>query len=505
MEPEQTNKKQPENNASNPTAERTGLSATEETAASPATEQRNRGSIRWLKSLALILLDLLLAVLVVRGTLWYVQRREYRAEHIVAAPKEEPVRIYYTPDDNAASAAANYLAYAMEQTLGLESELVNEPDDEFRGISILCGTEVPDEPEKKATIVFAAAAMSEDDAGDVLENAVYSLRLENDGVCILIPDRKNCFGAVKAITDRWLQTDCGVTGDGELVISQAMIDRYLLNLKTEVTGEIRILTQNLRNRDDGEGKTIEERSSRFFQLVEEYKPDLIGTQECIDVWLQKLQGALSDRYASFNCPCMGPDKGTSDSNAILYRKDRFTFLDGDTFWLSNTPSVVASKLNYNGVVRICTWVLLYDSETEKTILFSNTHLQNTIDDPEFYHEVRARQAEILLWKLCENENKLAKYPGFLTGDFNGSAKEPFYSLITEVYDDARISAVAEDSTVDFTWHNYGDRHSLIDYCFHSKGSISILDYRILDDWYDGYVSDHYGILVTAVVNEAAMT
>ena len=46
---------------------------------------------------------------------------------------------------------------------------------------------------------------------------------------------------------------------------------------------------------------------------------------------------------------------------------------------------------------------------------------------------------------------------------------------------------------------------MIDFCFHSPHKITVLDYRILDDQYNGYVSDHYGIMVTAVVNVATVS
>ena len=499
MDLEKTKENSPEDSVSNPAAEEPAVPVTEEAVSPQGKEPKKQESTPLWNPPVLILYHLLLAIFIVGSIYWLVDRHEYRAEHVVAAPGGDPVQIYCAPDDNAAKAAANYLAYAMEETLGLETALITEQAGEFRGVSVLCGPEISAEPEQKATIVFAAAAMPANAAEDALGSAVYRLQLGDDGVHILVPDRENCFGAVKAVTDRWLQTDCGVTGDGDLVISQAMIDRQLSNLPTEVSGQIRILTQNLRNQDDGEGKTVEERSKRFFQLVDDYKPDLIGTQEATWEWMQLLEEGLSDRYELFGCSRLGPNTQDGEWNTILYRKDRFTAIGSDNFWLSNTPSEAASKLNYEGAVRICTWALLQDTETGKTVLFSNTHLQNTINKADVYREVRERQAEILLQKLRSNGNMLAQYPGFLTGDFNGQYSEPFYSVVTTVYEDAHTSAINDTSPVSYSFHNYGRAQQLYDYCFHSQKNVTILDYRILDDQYDGYISDHYGILVTAVI------
>ncbi len=449
---------------------------------------------RW-NDTVLILIHLLLAVFIVAGTLWCKQYREYIADRIVAAPDGEPVVIYCYPDNNAVKASAQYLACAIRQKLGIENVLVTETDEDSWNIRILSGIELPDEQDLGKTLFAplptAANAGEEDD---------YLIHLTENRVTILVPEQELCFGAVKAIVDRWFQEDCGLKEDYGLHISWNIIYRQLVGLQTEISGQFLILSQNLRNRDDEDGNTVSERAERFFQLVDDYQPDLIGTQEATSKWMQLLEDGLSNRYELFGCSRNGPNADSGERNAILYRKDRFTFLRGDTFWLSNTPSEAASKLNYEGAVRICTWALLQDTETDKTILFSNTHLQNQIGSSTFYRDVRARQAEIILYKLRGNGNMISTYPGFLTGDFNGDSSEPFYSALTSEYDDAHTTAISDSSSVEYSFHGYGQTEELLDFCFHSPENITILDYRILDDQYDGYVSDHFGILVTALAN-----
>ena len=114
--------------------------------------------------------------------------------------------------------------------------------------------------------------------------------------------------------------------------------------------------------------------------------------------------------------------------------------------------------------------------------------------------MRSRQVEVLLRHLRRGLNLLDNVPGFLTGDFNGEANEPFYSQITDIYQDTGLTAINNSSAVDCSFHAYGDAQSLIDFCFCSQKAITVLDYRILDDQYGGFVSDHYGVLVTALVN-----
>ncbi len=430
-----------------------------------------------------ILIASTLTVLLLAGVFFGCRKIRYLKEHVVTRPDSTDVSIFIEPDNTATRAAADYLSLAIERSLGTELTIVNSKEANRRYICIVCGTE--QEPE-------------DTDASE--GERVYSISLAKDDVIIYVPVRNRCFGAVKAIADRWLQADCGLKRGDDLRISRAMIDKQLSWLSTAVDGEIRILTQNLCYSDDGEGRTVEERAARFIQLVEEYQPDLIGTQECTLQWLQLLWQALGDRYDFCGCSIWGPDEPDQGwDDAILYRKDRFAIKDGETFWLSNTPSEPVTKLNYKGAYRICTSALLFDSETGKTLLFSNTHLQNTLDNYELYRDVRARQAEALLLRLRKGDS-IALYPGFLTGDFNGSSEEPFYTRITQFYEDSRSTAVVNSSTVDYSYQNYGSAQALIDYCFHSPKNVTVLDYHILDDQYGGYVSDHYGILVTAVLN-----
>ena len=418
---------------------------------------------------------------------------QYNRGTVVAGPETESIAIYIEPDDTATRAAANYLIFSLERTLGIKAETVTEWNETVQGIRIFCGAEIPEPvPEQREKFIFITSAEAAVDN----ENPVYAVRLENNSVNILIPEREDCFGAVKAVTDRWLQKDCGLESRNELRISRAMIDRQLSDLSTAINGELRILTQNLRYCSDNGGNSINERATRFYQLVEEYQPDLIGTQECSLQWTDLLQQDLGDRYEYLGTPQQNRNDEWDD--AILYRKDRFELKDGGTFWLSNTPDIPQSQLNYGELCRICTWALLADLETGETLLFSNTHLHHRRN--EFFQEVRTRQAEILFRYLRRGENKLMQYPGFLTGDFNGESDEPFYAQVTAYYEDSGIAAITNSSSVDYTFHDYGQEQLSYDYCFYSPGKVTVLDYRILDDQYDGYISDHYGILVTAVVN-----
>ena len=72
--------------------------------------------------------------------------------------------------------------------------------------------------------------------------------------------------------------------------------------------------------------------------------------------------------------------------------------------------------------------------------------------------------------------------------------------MTAWYRDAASTAITDSSKVHYSYHGYGKEQWMIDYCFHSPRNVTVLDYHILSDVVEGYVSDHYGLLVTAVLN-----
>ena len=379
--------------------------------------------------------------------------------------------------DRLCAAAAEYLANALRVSTGAELEI--------------CPVRTVGQPYISIEMGRAPA-----DAAD----ALYEIRLDFGNLCLRLFDREQGFALIRAFCEAWLSADCGLRDGPDLVLDTLMLRRQLSALEPLEAQPIRILTQNLRFKDDEGGNSVAERAPRFLQLVKEYEPDLIGTQEVTDAWLLDFLGHFVDRYAVYGYPNNDTGESIGAWNAVLFRKDRFDCLGGSTFWLSETPDVVGSKLDYEGEnPRICTWVLLQERESGKIFLFSNTHLQN--GSKQEMGRYRKQQVQILIDELRSGNDYLDRYPGFLTGDFNGASGEAFYRLLTSVYRDSRETAIVDLSRVNYTFHNYGKSSStIIDYCFHSPGNITVLDYQILDKDYDGYVSDHYGVLIDAILN-----
>lgn len=106
-------------------------------------------------------------------------------------------------------------------------------------------------------------------------------------------------------------------------------------------------------------------------MLQEYDPDIIGVQELTAGMFPYMSNIL-ERYEIF-----GDSRHSLVSNeysSILFKKDRYTFLDGKTLWLSREEEKKGSKYPLSQFPRIVTYVYLKDNKTNQTLTVFNTHL-----------------------------------------------------------------------------------------------------------------------------------
>ncbi|MCM1286568.1 MAG: endonuclease/exonuclease/phosphatase family protein [Acetobacter sp.] len=234
--------------------------------------------------------------------------------------------------------------------------------------------------------------------------------------------------------------------------------------------------------------TSSQRVKRFAVYMNAVKPDFIGTQEINAEWIEKLDALMSD-YDSFGIQRGGDDnEKKSEMNAVFWKKDKYECIEKNTFWLSETPEK-ESKYNGAGCNRVCTYVILQDNETKQCYLHMNTHLDNASD------EARVFGAKVIKDKINEIKNSSQNnFKIILTGDFNDIEGSNPYNTISEIL--TSCSTVAEDKKK-MTYTDWGsitdDSGEPIDFVFTDAEPV---DYMILDDISNGFVSDHYGVLAT---------
>lgn len=227
------------------------------------------------------------------------------------------------------------------------------------------------------------------------------------------------------------------------------------------------------------------RVKKFAAYMNAVKPDFIGTQEMNNDWLSELSEQMADY--EFYGVARGGDKNEKQSelNAVFWLKDKYTLIDSGTFWLSETPEK-ESRYTGAGCNRVCTWVLLQNKETNAQYLHMNTHLDNMSEEAQGYG------ANVI---LAEEQKLTAQYPNaavILTGDFNQTRGMRAHSAVSAVLNDSLTAA--ESGEIKGTYQEWGEQENTepIDFIF-SSSDLKAVNYEVLDDLSNGYVSDHYGV------------
>lgn len=187
---------------------------------------------------------------------------------------------------------------------------------------------------------------------------------------------------------------------------------------------LRVMSFNVRLgvADDGEN-SWEQRKALLARTVQDFDPDLLGTQETwrfqASYLLQQLPGR---EYVGW--PRQPGNEKDGEECGILFRAARFEKLDAGQFWLSETPEVPASKSWDSSLPRVVTWVRLRDRQRpDAELVFLNTHFDHR------GAEARRESARLLRGRLP----RLAPSGVWiLTGDFNcGDDSPPYQVLVGE--------------------------------------------------------------------------
>lgn len=161
------------------------------------------------------------------------------------------------------------------------------------------------------------------------------------------------------------------------------------------------------------------RKRLLLDTIENFEPDLLGTQEVL--WSQF--DYLRDRLDGYEAVGAGRDDGKRDGEmcAVFFRADKFEKLDSGHFWLSERPSKPGSKGWGAFFPRMVTWVKLRPRDGGATFCWFNTHLDA------FSSRARENAAELLRQRMASIAGGM---PVLVTGDFNADAgSEPYRTLI----------------------------------------------------------------------------
>lgn len=257
-----------------------------------------------------------------------------------------------------------------------------------------------------------------------------------------------------------------------------------------------VMSFNIRYANPGDGAYLwPTRVDRVCEAIQDYAPDILGTQEVLHNQLVDMQ----QRLPGYTSVGVAREDGRTQGEyaALWFRNDRFILADSGNFWLSATP-LEAGSLGWDGAcVRIATWARLTDRLTGRDVLALNTHLDHV---GPLARKLGAR----LVISTLDSIRSGRDIPVVVTGDFNSGPEDPVIIDITSAdtpgfLTDSRLTA-ATLAGPEWTFQDF-DRRPLeerdrIDYIFY-RGAISPASYTTIDrrNAEGLYLSDHCPVYV----------
>lgn len=252
---------------------------------------------------------------------------------------------------------------------------------------------------------------------------------------------------------------------------------------------LKIMTYNIRLdvAIDGENDWTH-RKDFFASQILFYEPDIFGVQEATPNQVVDMNNMLLP-YNNVGIGREGIGKG--ESSNIYYKRDRFTVLEQNTFWLSETPEKISKGWDaaFN---RVCTYALLKDKRSKKIFWVFNTHLDHIGE------EARTKGIQLILSKIKEVNTK--KHSVIFMGDFNSEPDSERVIALKKEMNDCREFSEQKPFGPSGTFNDFKHNepvNKLIDYIFISKNSdLKVKKYAVLSDAKDlKYPSDHLPVYV----------
>jgi len=170
---------------------------------------------------------------------------------------------------------------------------------------------------------------------------------------------------------------------------------------------LNVMSFNIRRgtKKDGKNHWIFRRD-RVCELLNQYRPDVLGLQEALDFQISEISAMLPG-YEKVGLGNWGGSKGLH--TAIFYNAVRFVPSAEGTFWFSDTPDLPGSKGWGNIIPRTCTWARLIEKDSEQAFYFYNVHMDHL--------SRRSRKNSVVLLTQFIHRRS-SPDPFVLTGDFN---------------------------------------------------------------------------------------
>ena len=252
------------------------------------------------------------------------------------------------------------------------------------------------------------------------------------------------------------------------------------------TESITAISYNIRYNNPKDGINVwENRKETVSIFLNEENADFIGLQEVVHPQLLDLIGALK----TYTYIGVGREDGEKkgEYSPIFYKKQKYTLLKSNTYWLSETPNIVSKGWDAS-LERICTYGLFQNNKTAEKVWVFNTH---------FGHRgtlARAKSVDLIIEKVKTlNQEGL---PVIITGDFNLTPDTPQIQKMQSYFDDVQKNLPISDpyygTSNGFDTLKNAERR--IDYIFKKGFQIKNAKHIYKKTPIGGWASDHHPVI-----------
>jgi endonuclease/exonuclease/phosphatase family metal-dependent hydrolase len=209
----------------------------------------------------------------------------------------------------------------------------------------------------------------------------------------------------------------------------AMPAEAIATRATSDTGiEVRCFNIRYDNPGDGEHRW-ELRREAVLETIRDGDPDFVGLQEALPhqrAWLERHLAAGTPAWGSVG-RTRERSATSGEANPLLHRTDRWTRLDGGTFWLSETPEDAGSRSWNAACPRIATWGAFrrLGEDDATTLLVVNTHFDHVSEN------ARVRGADVIAEFIARHRRMHPDHLVVVMGDLNTGPDSPAVAALLE--------------------------------------------------------------------------
>jgi endonuclease/exonuclease/phosphatase family metal-dependent hydrolase len=159
-------------------------------------------------------------------------------------------------------------------------------------------------------------------------------------------------------------------------------------------------------------------------LIKEEKPDVLGIQEGLPQQIKYLSNQL-DEYSMIG---EGRDGGNNgEYSAIYYKNKKLRAINGETFWLSETPSI--PSIGWDAALnRVATVGVFRIISSNKKLIVYNTHFDH------IGTQAREKSVSVILNHIKDND--FINNATVVMGDLNAEPNDAPIKLLAENLEDS---------------------------------------------------------------------